>query len=90
MAQTSSEQSVSADAFTEEIVLRLVHVQAMLRSVEYDDDGDPQVEHLGGLFSALDYALRGDHACVEPEEFDEERRRALAAHGDYLGLGCRS
>jgi hypothetical protein len=58
-------------AFTEDLVLRLAHL----------------VEDAGGLLSALDYAVRGAPGCMEPDEWQERRRLALAEHGDYLGLG---
>lgn len=45
-------------------------------------------EQSGALLSALDYALRGDHGCVERDEWQERRRQALAKFGVYLGLGA--
>lgn len=87
---TPPEQVVSADAFTEDMVLRLAFAAEMLASVEVDEDTGELSEDAGGLLSALDYALRGSPGCVEPDEWQEQRRRALAKHGDYLGLGWRS
>jgi hypothetical protein len=88
--QTLAEQSNSrADAFTEELVLRLVDVQAVIASI--DPEAAERVdEEAAGLLSALDYALRGECGCLERDEWQDMRRQALAKHGDYLGLGWRS
>lgn len=78
-----------ASARVLELELRLAHTHEMLRTVETDEDGQPVIdlEQLGALFSALDYALRGSPGCVEREEWYAERAEALAKHGTYLGLG---
>lgn len=77
-----------ADWFTEELVLRLVDVADVLAAAKTDEDGELDAAYAAGLLSALDYALRGDHGCLEPDEWQERRRRALAKHGVYLGLGA--
>jgi hypothetical protein len=75
----------NANAFAEELVLRLCDAQQVLATC-VNEDGD-LVSDVGSLLSALDYALRGSEGCVEPDEWQEQRRRALANHGDYLDLG---
>lgn len=64
--------------------LRIAHAHAMLMSVSSDDDGVPVLDDYAGLFSALDYALRGDPGCVEPDEWVAERETALVEHAEYL------
>lgn len=70
----------------EEFALRLVDAADVLATVE-TDDGEITEAHTAGLLSALDHALRGSSGCMEPDEWQERRRQALAKHGDYLGLG---
>jgi hypothetical protein len=80
-------QPPAADSFTEELVLRLVDAADVLAAATTDEDGELDAAHAHGLLSALDYALRGDAGCVEPDEWQERRRQALAKYGVYLGLG---
>jgi predicted trehalose synthase len=70
----------------EEALLRLAEIASMLRSVKCDEDGQP-MEDLAGLLSALDYALRGDPGCIEPSDWQADRRVAFVAQRNYIGLG---
>ncbi len=71
-----------------ELALRLADVQAAIALVETDEDGEIKPgQH--GILSALDYAVRGDAGCVEPDEWAANRRKALAEHGGYLGLDAQ-
>lgn len=69
-----------------ELALRLADVHELLSKVEYDEDGFPVNANDPGLFSALDYALRGSPGCIEPEEWQDAREAALAKHADYLDI----
>lgn len=71
-----------------EMALRLAFIADILHGVELDEDSvalaDP--EQAGSIMSALDYALRGDPGCVEPDEWQQQREQALAKHADYIGV----
>lgn len=74
------------DPLTEELVLRLADVADVLDGIKTDEDGEIDPAYAHGLLSALDYALRGSPGCIEPDEWQDGRRQALAKHGEYLGL----
>ena len=70
----------------DELALRLADVAEVLAAVETDDDGEIVEPHTGAVMSALDYALRGEPGCVDEDEWQDRRRRALVKHGGYLGV----
>lgn len=68
-----------------EATLRLADIAALLASVQTDEvTGEGVVDP--GFLSALDYALRGDSGCVEPEEWADRRRCALRDRLAYINL----
>lgn len=82
----SSDERPRVDAFTEELVLRLVDAADVLASVKTSAGWDLAAVEDRSVLVALDYALRGDRGLETPSEFEERRRQALARHGTYLGL----
>ncbi len=69
----------------EESKKRLADTYSLLATVRVDEDlsiiEDPQ-----GLLSALNCSLRGEHGCLDPEEWEADRVRALETHRKHLGL----
>jgi hypothetical protein len=61
----------------EEWKLRLADIAEVVEAAWVDEDTG-ELRDAGGFLSALDYALRGDPGCIEPEEWEQGRRRALA------------
>jgi hypothetical protein len=63
----------------QEALYRLADAADIVASVELDADGvelqDPQ--QAGAILSALDYALRGDPGCSDPDEWQARREAAL-------------
>lgn len=69
-----------------ELELRLADVALILHNVERDDHDEAAIANPDALLSALDYAVRGSAGCIEPDEWERDRRVALHAHRTYLEL----
>lgn len=69
-----------------EAELRLAQIYDVLQDASIHEDTGVLENDPGAFLSALDYAVRGDSGCNEPEEWDEEREHALDRWRERLAL----